>query len=130
MFDVDEDGGGEPFSLGSRYPIGLGSTVCSSGTRRTSGMIFPTGGWGRLVVCCSKGVTGVLTKGLLCVRGCQTDATGVVVAVPVITDVAAVSVTFLGASTLATLVDVATAAIGGLLELLDDGGGAGGFFDF
>lgn len=73
-------------------------------------------------------MTGILTKDLLCVRGCQTETTGIIVVVPTTAVVAAVSITFFVASVL-MLVDVATTATAGLLELFDGGVGGGGFFD-
>jgi hypothetical protein len=75
-------------------------------------------------------VTGALTKDLLCVRGCQTEATGVAavdVVVVTVTVAAAVSVIFLGASTtVATLVVVVGTITGGVAELLGGCVGGGG----
>ena len=77
-------------------------------------------------------MTGVLTNDLLCVRGCQTEATGVVTVVDVVVTVAVgfvvaatVSVvTFLGVSTaVKTLVVVETTTGGVTVPLTVCGGG-------
>lgn len=75
-------------------------------------------------------MTGALTKDLLCVRGCQTEATGVAVVDVVVVTAAvatAVSVTFLGVSTTAETLVVVGTTTGGEAEPL---GGCGGFLDF
>jgi hypothetical protein len=82
-------------------------------------------------------VTGVLTNDLLCVRGCQTEATGVATVVDVVVTVAVgfvvaatVSVaSFLGVSTAVKTLVVVGTTTGGVTEPLTDCGGGGGFLD-